>query len=253
MDRRNWTNEEVEYLEDKWGQTSITGIAKELKRSINSVKEKAYRIGLTRHIHSGEYITYNQLLVAIGMGESYVRTKFENNGIPIKFKKSIKKRYRIIYVDDFWKWAEEHKNLLNFKKFEPGALGWPEPRWVDLKRQSDKQKSIIKKTTPWTETEDKQLEWLLSQYKYGYADIARIMERTEGAVKRRCYDLGIKARPVKAENHRKWEKWETDLLLEMHSKGYTYEDICKKLNNRSVHAARGKIERELGLYKKEAV
>ena len=243
MSRRTWTKEEVNYLEDRWGEISIPGIAKHLNRSIASIKTKAYKIGLTRHIHNGEYMTYNQLLVAIGMGESYVRIKFEKNGIPIKLKASTKKRYKIIYIKDFWKWAEQHKNLLNFKKFEQGALGYPEPEWVEIKRQSDKQKANSKKTTAWTESEDKQLEWLLNQYKYGYADIARLMQRTEGAIKRRCFDLKLKARPIKADNHRPWKDWETDLLIDMWHKGHSHEDISSKLDNRSVCAVRGKIER----------
>lgn len=243
MNRRNWTEEEKLYLEDNWGSKSIPAIARYLGRTVTSVKVKANKIGLTRHIHNGEYITYNQLLVSIGMGETYVRTKFEKNGIPIKFKASIKKKYKIIYVKDFWEWAEQHKNLLNFKKFEPGALGWPEPEWVDIKRQSDKQKASSKKTTPWTESEDKQLEWLLNQYKYGYADIARLMQRTEGAIKRRCFDLKLKARPIKADNHRPWQPWETNLLIDMWHKGHSHEDISSKLDNRSVSAVRGKIER----------
>lgn len=250
---RSWTEEEINYLEDKWGEISIPYMAKKLNRSVNAIKVRAQRIGLTRHIHNGEYITFNQLLVAIGMGETYVRTKFENNGIPIKLKASIKKKYKVIYIEDFWKWAEQHKNLLNFKNFEPGALGWPEPSWVDIKRQSDKAKANSKKTTPWTTEEDKKLEWLLNQFKYGYADIARIMQRTEGAIKRRCCDLNLKVRPIKAENHRKWEEWETNILLDMHNKGYTYEDISRKLNNRSVQAVRGKLERELDLYSRSVI
>ena len=35
---KHWSLEEVEYLEDKWGVTSIHYIAKYLGRSINSVK-----------------------------------------------------------------------------------------------------------------------------------------------------------------------------------------------------------------------
>lgn len=240
---KKWTAEDEMYLEDSWGAISIPTIAKNLNRTVSAIKVRAQRLGLTRHIHNGEYITYNQLLVAIGMGESYVRTKFEKNGIPIKFKASIKKKYKIIYINDFWKWAEKHKNLLNFKKFEQGALGYPEPEWVGIKRQSDKQKAATKKATPWTESEDKQLEWLLNQYKYGYADLARITGRTEGAIKRRMCDLGLKARPIKAENHRKWQTWETEKLIEMWHKGYTEEDISSKLDNRSVCAVRGKIER----------
>ena len=243
MARRTWTYEELIYLEDNWGAISIPTIAKNLGRTVVSVKDKAYRIGLTRHIHSGDYITYNQLLVAIGMGETYVRTKFENNNIPIKFKKSIKKRYRIIYINDFWEWAEQHKNLLDFKKFEQGALGYPEPKWVETKRLSDKRKKETLKKSNWTKEEDEKLIWLLGQYKYGYADISRLMNRTEGAIKRRCFDLNLKARPIKADNNRKWNDWEVDILIDMLSKGYTIEDISVKLDNRSVSAVRGKIER----------
>lgn len=242
-DWAKWEQEEIDYLEDNWGVVSIPGIAKKLNRSINAIRCKAYKLGLRRHIHSGEYMTYNQLLVALGMGESYVRVKFENNGIPIKHKKSLEKRYKIIYINDFWKWAEKNKNLFNFKHFEQGALGWPEPPWVDVKRLSDKTKSKLIKKTPWTETEDKQLEWLINQFRYGYKDISRIMHRTEGAIKRRLCDLKIKGRPLKAENHRAWKEWEVSLLTEMYSKGYTHEDISEKLNNRSVCAVRGKLER----------
>lgn len=240
---KKWEQEEIDYLEDNWGAVSITGIAKKLDRSIHSIKCKAYKLGLRRHIHSGEYMTYNQLLVALGMGETYVRVKFENNGIPIKYKKSLNKRYKIIYINDFWKWAEKHKNLLNFKDFQDGALGWPEPSWVSTKRQSDKSKAKQIKKTPWTEGEDKQLQWLINQYKYGYSDIARLMGRTEGAIKRRLCDLNIKGRPIKAENHRPWKEWETNLLIDMFNKGYTHEDISERLDNRSVCAVRGKLER----------
>lgn len=239
---RTWTPEDIGYLEDSWGATSIPYIAKKLGRTIDSIKNKAFRLGLTRHIHSGEYITYNQLLVALGMGESYVRTKFENNGIPIKTKKSIKKAYKIIYLEDFWEWAEQHKQLLNFKSFEEGTLG-VEPSWVGHKRLSDKTKAMQIKTSPWSDNDDRQLKWLLSQYKFGYTDIARMLNRSEGAIKRRMCDLNVKARPIKAENHRQWQPWEEKTLIDMYKKGYTYEDISIKLDNRSVCATRGKIER----------
>ena len=59
--RRNWSLEELQYLEEKWGATSIPAIAKHLGRSIQSVKNKAYRLGLLRFTDQGEYVTYINL------------------------------------------------------------------------------------------------------------------------------------------------------------------------------------------------
>ena len=69
------------------------------------------------------------------------------------------------------------------------------------------------------------------------------MQRTDGAIKRRMCDLNIKASPIKADNNRPWQQWETDLLIAMWHKGYTHDDIRVKLDNRSVCAVIWKIER----------
>ena len=50
---RSWSAEEIAYLEEKWGVTSIPAIAKKLNRSINSIKCKAKKIGLGRFYHQG--------------------------------------------------------------------------------------------------------------------------------------------------------------------------------------------------------
>ena len=55
--RRNWSLEELQYLEEKWGVTSIPAIAKHLGRSIQSVKSKTYKSGLLRFTAQGEYGT----------------------------------------------------------------------------------------------------------------------------------------------------------------------------------------------------
>ena len=43
------------------------------------------------------------------------------------------------------------------------------------------------------------MRYLLKQQKYGYAEVAEILHRSEGAIQRRCADLGIRERPVKAD------------------------------------------------------
>ena len=86
--RRNWSLEELQYLEEKWGVTSIPAIANKLNRSINSIRRKAQKLGLGRFYHQGEYVTLHQLISAIGQKQnySYLNERLERDGFPIKYK-----------------------------------------------------------------------------------------------------------------------------------------------------------------------
>jgi hypothetical protein len=219
-------------------------MSKKLGRTPEAVREKALRMGLGAFTENGDYITLNQLFIALGIDSSgtYKLKMFMENGLPWFYKKHTVYKYRCIKLKTFWNWLEQHKDLISFKNFDHLALG-EEPPWVAVKRRTDIAKAREFKTTPWTKSEDDLLVRLLNEYKYGYKDISLKLRRTEGAIKRRCYDLKIKARPVKANNHNPWSAEEEATLSTMLAEGYTLEDISKKLPKRSVSAIRGKIER----------
>ena len=84
--RRKWTQEELDFLEEKWGILSKNLIAKKLNRSLNSVIVKAVRLGLGGYINARDEITLNLLINTLGYKNSYswVSKKFENHNIPIK-------------------------------------------------------------------------------------------------------------------------------------------------------------------------
>ena len=237
-----WRKDEIEYMEDKWGAISIPAIAKHLNRSVNAVKIKAYSIGLRRHLHSGDYITLNQLCVALGLGQSYTEryNAWKCRGMPVKYKKVVNNSFRVIYIKDFWKWAERNKMVIDFSKVERHILG-PEPFWVEYKRAADIAARKYKKT-PWTEDEDARFIKMLNAYKYSYREISIVLKRTEGALVRRMKDLGLKQRPVKANNHNPWTPEEERILVDMYYKGYVSEIIAEKIP-RSAKAISGKIER----------
>lgn len=236
-----WSTSELTYLEEKWRVVSIPTIAKHLNRSVEAVKLKANRLDLGRHLHGGEYITFNQLCIALGKYFSQIKARFIPRGLPIKHKKSVNKSFRIIYIKDFWEWAEKHKDLLEFSTFEVNALG-EEPEWVKEKRRADfYAKRYIE--TPWTKEHDARLIYLLNAYRYGYREISVDLQRTEGAIKRRMINLKLKQRPIKAENHIPWTDNEVRTLVDLRSKGYGYEVIAERLGTRSALAVRGKVER----------
>ena len=151
----------------------------------------------------------------------------------------INEKVKIVYIKDFWEWTKVNQTKIDFSNFEENMLG-PEEKWVKVKRKLDKAKKKEYKTTPWTIQEDKRLEQELNKYKYSYVDLSKMFNRTEGAIQRRICDLGLKARPLKADNHIKWTDEEYHQLGEMIKDRYNYESMSRVLG-KSVKAIRGRV------------
>ncbi len=242
MSWRKWTQEEYDYLQEKWGTISLQSIARYLDRSENAIRIKVQRLGLGPFLEGGEYVSWNQLLIALGIqgGRRYKDISWiKNRGCPIKIKRVNNCSFKIIYLTEFWEWAEHNQDFLDFSKFEENMLG-EEPEWVKNKRKMDYKKSIHYIKTPWTTIEDKRLEKLVNDYKYTYSEISKMMRRTEGAIQRRCIDLKLKGRPLRESPHNKWEEWQFDKLDELIDSGFTYEFIADEIG-KSVKAIRGKV------------
>ena len=70
---------------------------------------------------------------------SYTSNRLIREGLPVKWHIVKNNRFRVIDIDDFWKWAEKNKSILDFSRFEKYGLG-AEPEWVDIKRKADFEK-----------------------------------------------------------------------------------------------------------------
>ncbi len=252
MAGKKWTTEEVDYLKDSWGTYSIDSICKKLGRSKCAIMNKVKRLELGPFLENGDYITFKQLVEALGYngtGGYLAKSWIKNRKLPVMNKKVGKTSVKVINLDDFWKWAEKNKAFLDFSKFEPMTLG-VEPSWVKKKREYDvKKKTIIQKNV-WTQKEDEYLIFLLNQYKYSYKDISKKMNRSEGAINRRIIELKLKQRPIKADNHTPWTEEEKVLVKKMILEGASYEIIACKLNNRGSLSVRNLVAR---MYKTEAL
>lgn len=238
---QHWSREEVTYLEDKWGVVSIKGIAKHLGRSISAVKQKGQRLGLGDPLLSAAGITLSQLAVALnihyGIAKNWVKTK----GLPSKSKVFVEElRVQYVRYEDFWEWAEQNKNLINLARLEDKALG-PEPQWAREKRKADmaNYNKLLKR--PWSKDEDSRLIGLVNAHRYTYPEIAKILRRTESAIKRRLHDLGSKARPVSLQRGIKWTEEETSILLDLLDKGYGFNTIAERLK-KSEFSCRQRLE-----------
>lgn len=240
--KRNWTADEYRYLEENWGIVSLNRIAKKLNRSKTAIKIKVQRKGLGAFLQNGEYVTVNQLFKAIGKDSSNGYAEYswiKNRGFPVKLKRVENCSFKIIYIDDFWKWAEQHRNFIDWSKFNENALG-REPNWVDAQRRLCINTKNKYHTTPWTKEEDSRLILLLKQYRYTVDELSKRIGRTDGAIQRRCCELKIKERPLKADNHKLWSNEEHFQLEKLIKQGYNYE-LLAEIFNRSSKAIRGRI------------
>lgn len=240
---RNWTAEEYAKLSEEWGMYSVDTIAKRLGRSRNAVIVKIARLGLGPCLANSHMITFNVLLKELGFNGGYEWNlrKFTDAGLKIHTQRVKDNSFRMVDIDEFWKFAENNKHLIDFSRLAENALG-VEPAWVKIKRAEDFKRNCVVKphNAKWTETEDKELIRLLRTYRYTYPEIADRLRRSEGAIQRRVNDLGIKERPIKADNHNLWTDEQLQTLCQMIKAGSNYESMSRVIG-KSTKAIRGKV------------
>ncbi|MBO3344344.1 hypothetical protein JJB52_08700 [Clostridium perfringens] len=231
MAGRIWTEENINYLEEKWGAVSVDIIAKKLNRTIVSVRKKASVLKLGKWINNTQYIKFKDLIISLGYSRSgygYLKNKLKELGFPVLVKKVSKMKIEVVDIEEFWKWTEENKGELNFANFNDGALG-KEPSWVKEKRKADRMnpaKVNVKKR--WAKEEDNLLIAKVKSNTYTYKMLSEDLFRTETAIKRRLMDLNVPYRPI-PEEWKPWSEEEENKALTLQEKGYDCFAIGKIL------------------------
>lgn len=242
---KNWSAEDLEYLNERWGEVSIPRMAQQLGRTETAVMTKARKLGLGTFLESGDYISLNQLLHAVTGGQFHqyqTKSWVENRGLPVHNKRRLSGYVRVVYLDEFWEWAEKNRSFIDFSKLEPLSLG-EEPAWVDEQRKKDHAAYAIQRKDAWTSEEESRLKMLLAQHKYSWLEICDMMHRSHGAIARRCRDLGIKDRPLGTPSAGKrgtWTEADFKALEEGIRRGDSYAAIGKAVS-RSEKCVRSKV------------
>lgn len=247
--KKPWTEAEENYIKEAWGKYSLATIARNLGRSRNAVTNRIQKLHLGPGLMAGGRVSWNVFIKTLTGTNSggYAKKRLLAAGFPVHtqiIRGHNKKRYTMVDIDEFWKFAEQNKDLFDFSRLEPLAFG-PEPEWAALKRRLDAERlrNGHAHNEPWTEDEDRRLVRLLKKYKYTYSDLAAMLHRSEGAIKRRIITKGIRDRPVRAES-RAWTEAEEKKLVEMRIQGYGWDNIAAELKRTSL-CVRGKYERLL--------
>lgn len=260
---KSWTNEEKEFLEERWGQMTLPGIAKKLGKSEDATKIMAGRMGLGDSRKNYDGFTLHYLAGLLNMDYKRIMNWVERYDFPAKEKVFVREKVWVVKENSFFKWAEANKEMIDFSKVEPNTFG-AEPQWLKDKRNADLMKALkVKKAneTPWSDNEDRILKGMLKAMCYTYGDIALRVGRTEGAVKSRIRSLRLKLRPIKAQvtypeeltnnqtksSRKPWTNEEDQIIKDICENKGTIIDIAKALeSDRSFSAVKNRV-RKLGM------
>ncbi|MFJ7825458.1 helix-turn-helix domain-containing protein [Psychrobacillus sp. NPDC096623] len=184
--RKVWISEEIDYLSENIGLQKVSTIAKNLNRSYDSVKVKMTRLGLSNTKLQLGYFTTGELANLLKVDRSTVRLWMKDHALP--YKKRVTRESKSFYFigpSDFWKWAEQHKDKVQFLAIEEQVL-LPEPSWVEKERKKERDHQLIKKRRyrNWTIQEDRKLIALRSE-SLTFNEIAVKMNRTPTSVRNR--------------------------------------------------------------------
>ncbi len=141
-DKRFWTKEEETLLSDLWGTESFETIAKKLNRTVSSIKNKAFLLGLGSVIENNyNGLTIKDISDLLGVNINTVSVGWIGLGLKYKVQKISKsKSYRYVEIKDLYEFLEANQNIWDSRNLEKNILG-AEPEWLKEKRKLDREQN----------------------------------------------------------------------------------------------------------------
>lgn len=220
--RKEWKNEEIEYLKENFGSEPIEEIARKLNRSVSAVLLKSRRLRIGSISANMDNLNTVQLGDALGIQAKDVICFITKYGLKARKVKLIKRKVYRIKLSNFWKWAELNRNRIHWDKVEKNVLG-KEPPWVDDARKETDITSK-KKYSKWSKYEKDKLKFY---YNKGltYKEIANRLNRGIATVQAMRKKMGLPNKIIEL----KWQDEEIEILIDMAFKGYKDEEIAEEL------------------------
>ncbi|UQD53518.1 DNA-binding protein [Bacillus methanolicus] len=180
------SKKELCYIEDNLGRQSLKSIAKKLGRQPKSLEITLIRKrGTSNTKASTGMVTAGELAKTLQIDRNTVLGWINRHGLPFRQRVTrYKKKFTFIDIEEFWKWAYENKDRIDFSKLAFNSLP-PEPDWVKEER---KQKKNVRNYRNWTTQEEKQLIELAASGKT-FQEIASILNRSTLSVEKKYYRL----------------------------------------------------------------
>lgn len=188
-ENRHWSEDEIIYLEEKWGIVCIDNIAKRLGRTNNSILLKAHKIGLREQvIANGEYLTPKDIASVLAVGTKTVYNWMEKGYLKYRrLKINSVKKYQIT-INNFKlflqmheeKWDTRVANIKFIKACFTTCMDKGSTQaidWLMRKIELDKLKKSPMSRKQWTVKEEINLRSMINIGKT-YKEIAVSLQRS---------------------------------------------------------------------------
>lgn len=142
-DKRFWTEEEETMLSDLWGTESFETIAKKLNRTVSSIKNKAFLLGLGAAMENNyNGLTIKEISDLFSININTISVGWISLGLKYKIQKISKSRsYRYVEIKDLYDFLEANQNIWDSRNLEKNILG-VEPEWLKKKRKLDSEQNF---------------------------------------------------------------------------------------------------------------
>lgn len=177
--RKNWSVKEDNVLYDFYPTHGAVYVAKRLKRTVKSVKGRARKLGV-RFNDTGD-ISAAYIARAFRYDKNVIVKWITMYGLPARITKIGKSRFYNTTIEDFWSWAETHKDKVPFRNYIYGMM-LPEPKWVEQAMEDDRKSTAANHRKGLTLSEIKKIK---QKHEAGSSvqRLAREFGRTENAIK----------------------------------------------------------------------
>ena len=176
MTKRNWTKQEEEYINKFYEKRGVSYLAKKLNRTEASVKRKAQSLGHNAYICEDLYI--RTVAKCFNCDSRVINRWIDKLDLPCREFYRGQTKFRTIDVKKFWKWAENHKDIVPFNKYERYSL-LPEPVWIRDAMKDNMNNNHRKSISSY----DKMTVIRMKKDGKTFKEIATALNRTEHAVK----------------------------------------------------------------------
>lgn len=141
-DKRYWTDEEETLLSDLWGQEPVELIAKKLNRTVSSIKNKVFLLGLGSAVNNNyNGLTIKEISELLGININTVSVGWIGLGLKYKVQRISKsKSYRYVEAKDLCEFLKDNQNIWDSRNLEKNILG-AEPEWLKEKRKLDREQN----------------------------------------------------------------------------------------------------------------
>lgn len=175
-EHREWTEKEELYLERYYEKRGVDFIAKKFNRTPQSIKRKAQNMGLNAYICEELYV--KQIAYAFSCDSSVINRWIDKFALPCREFYRGQLRYRSVDIKTFWKWADTHRDIIPWEKYEKYNLP-PEPSWLDSVLKDCSTRNNRNKITSYEKS------YVIHQREIGHSfkEIADKLGRTENAIK----------------------------------------------------------------------